>query len=94
MFSLKGGTAINLFVRDLPRLSVDIDLVFLPSMSRHDALSAIKQQLDLLASSVESQIADARVSKSYRDNPDALRLVVDRQGIKVKIELSPVLRGT
>ena len=26
-FALKGGTAINLFVRDLPRLSVDIDLV-------------------------------------------------------------------
>jgi hypothetical protein len=25
-FALKGGTAINLFVRDLPRLSVDIDL--------------------------------------------------------------------
>ncbi len=29
-FALKGGTAINLFVRDLPRLSVDIDLVYLP----------------------------------------------------------------
>jgi len=24
-FALKGGTAINLFVRDLPRVSVDID---------------------------------------------------------------------
>ena len=30
-FALKGGTAINLFVRNLPRLSVDIDLVYLPS---------------------------------------------------------------
>ncbi|GAA4808872.1 hypothetical protein GCM10011365_16980 [Marinicella pacifica] len=29
-FALKGGTAINLFVEDLPRLSVDIDLVYLP----------------------------------------------------------------
>lgn len=27
-FAIKGGTAINLFVRDLPRLSVDIDVVF------------------------------------------------------------------
>lgn len=26
VFALKGGTAINLFERDLPRLSVDIDL--------------------------------------------------------------------
>ena len=25
---LKGGTAINLFIRDLPQLSVDIDLTF------------------------------------------------------------------
>lgn len=30
-FALKGGTAINLFVRDMPRLSVDIDLTYLPS---------------------------------------------------------------
>ena len=29
-FALKGGTAINFFVRDFPRLSVDIDLVYLP----------------------------------------------------------------
>ena len=27
-FALKGGTAINLFVRNMPRLSVDLDLVF------------------------------------------------------------------
>ena len=30
-FALKGGTAINLFIHDLPRLSVDIDLVYLPN---------------------------------------------------------------
>jgi len=29
-FALKGGTAINLFYRDMPRLSVDIDLTYLP----------------------------------------------------------------
>jgi len=29
-FALKGGTVINLFHRDLPRFSVDIDLVYLP----------------------------------------------------------------
>ena len=29
-FALKGGTAINLFVRDMPRLSVDIDLTYVP----------------------------------------------------------------
>ena len=39
-FALKGGTAINLFVRDLPRLSVDIDLVYLPVAEREASLNA------------------------------------------------------
>jgi len=37
VFALKGGTAINLFVRDLPRLSVDIDLTYLPFEDRATA---------------------------------------------------------
>jgi predicted nucleotidyltransferase component of viral defense system len=41
-FALKGGTAINLFVRDLPRLSVDIDLVYLPIEDRETSLNGIK----------------------------------------------------
>ncbi|GMR18753.1 MAG: hypothetical protein BMS9Abin33_1194 [Gammaproteobacteria bacterium] len=38
-FALKGGTAINLFVRDMPRLSVDIDLTYIPVNKRDEALS-------------------------------------------------------
>ncbi|KHJ52408.1 hypothetical protein PZ78_02890 [Vreelandella venusta] len=37
-FALKGGTAINLFVQPLPRLSVDIDLAYLPLEPRDEAL--------------------------------------------------------
>ena len=40
-FALKGGTAINLFVRDMPRLSVDIDLTYLPVEDRTTSLAAI-----------------------------------------------------
>ncbi|WP_027565190.1 nucleotidyl transferase AbiEii/AbiGii toxin family protein [Bradyrhizobium sp. USDA 3456] len=40
-FALKGGTAINLFVRDLPRLSVDIDLTYIPVAPRAESLSDI-----------------------------------------------------
>ena len=40
-FALKGGTAINLFVRNLPRLSVDIDLTYVPVADRSRALSDI-----------------------------------------------------
>lgn len=93
-FSLKGGTAINLFVRDLPRLSVDIDLVFLPVMERDDSLKAIKSALDEIANEATKIISGCRVAKSYEDKNDALRLTIDREGVIVKIELSPVLRGT
>jgi Nucleotidyl transferase AbiEii toxin, Type IV TA system len=40
-FALKGGTAINLFVRDMPRLSVDIDLTYLPVEDRATSLANI-----------------------------------------------------
>ena len=44
IFAMKGGTAINLFVQDMPRLSVDIDVVYLPwQVSREQALQAINQ---------------------------------------------------
>ncbi len=42
VFALKGGTAINFFVRDLPRLSVDIDLTYLPVNDRDFALNEIR----------------------------------------------------
>ena len=29
-FAVHGGTAINLFVKNLPRYSVDVDLTFIP----------------------------------------------------------------
>ena len=42
-FALKGGTAINLFVRDLPRLSVDIDLMYLPVEPKDESLKNISR---------------------------------------------------
>lgn len=93
-FALKGGTAINLFLRDLPRLSVDIDLVFLPMMSRKEALNTIKTNLSELANSIRSGIQGSSVIESFKEKQDALRLTVSRGGHQIKIELSPVLRGT
>ena len=37
-FALHGGTAINLFIRNMPRLSVDIDLTYLPIEDRETSL--------------------------------------------------------
>ncbi|WP_226970168.1 nucleotidyl transferase AbiEii/AbiGii toxin family protein [Vibrio navarrensis] len=81
-FALKGGTAINLFVRDFPRLSVDIDLVFLPMMERNESLQTIKSNLDTLASTITANIDNSRVVRSFLDKSDALRLLVERDGVQ------------
>ncbi|SDB23158.1 Predicted nucleotidyltransferase component of viral defense system [Pseudidiomarina indica] len=97
-FALKGGTAINLFVRDFPRLSVDIDLVFLPMMDRDEALQTITSHLEQIAGNLTAKLQDVTVIRSFEVIKDALRLLVERdvggRKVQIKIELSPVLRGT
>ncbi|SES21514.1 Nucleotidyl transferase AbiEii toxin, Type IV TA system [Tranquillimonas rosea] len=91
-FALKGGTAINLFVRDLPRLSVDIDLMYLPMHGRPDALAGIDAAMKRIAESAQKEIPGARVTPNTNDGT-VLRLLVAADRTQVKIEVSPVLRG-
>lgn len=90
MFALKGGTAINLFVRDLARLSVDIDLVYLPVADWTSSLAAVRDglgrvgdRLEKLGLNVTRQLLKA-----------GKRLVVSEGTSSIKVEVSPVLRGT
>ena len=62
-FALKGEHAINLFVRDMPRLSVDIDLTYLPVEPRAESLSAINAAMRRIAGRIEQTIPDARISR-------------------------------
>lgn len=93
-FALKGGTAINLFVRDLPRLSVDIDLTYLPIESREDSLRHVREALSRIAVDLRQALPGCEVVESYQDKEDSLRLNVRHAGATIKIELSPVLRGS
>lgn len=93
-FALKGGTAINLFVRDFPRLSVDIDLVYLPMDDRDTALANITAALNRIADTILAAIPDTQIQKSFENRADALRLIVRQGDTQIKIELSPVLRGS
>ncbi len=93
-FALKGGTAINLFIRELPRLSVDIDLVYLPMQDRNEALAGITAALARIKQRIFQALPNAKVVEAYKSKPDAMRLVVSHNGVQIKIELSPVLRGT
>lgn len=93
VFALKGGTAINLFYRDLPRLSVDIDLTYLPLKNRTESLTEVDEALSRIASDIEQTIGDARVSRIAGGGGMATRLQVQHGPAKIKIETSPVLRG-
>ena len=92
-FALKGGTAINLFVRDLPRISVDIDLVYLPLDDWETALKNARAALGRIAHRIKVAIPGSKTVPAHADS-DALKLAVLHKGIEVQIELSPVLRGS
>ena len=93
-FALKGGTAINLFVRDLPRLSVDIDLTYLPVAGRERSLAGIETALRRIAARVEGAFSLARVQTGVlREDGTVSKLFVRERGAQVEIEVTPVLRG-
>ena len=91
-FALKGGTAINLFVRDMPRLSVDIDLTYVPVAPRAESLVAINAAMKRIAARVQKTIPDAKITESTLEGA-ITRLTVRKGGVQTKIEVTPVLRG-
>ena len=92
-FALKGGTAINLFLRDLPRLSVDIDLAYLPLSPRAETLRAARNGLLRIAEEVKRAIPALECGLPAPDRPDALRVTLTLAGCRIKVEASPVMRG-
>ncbi|MEY6431313.1 nucleotidyl transferase AbiEii/AbiGii toxin family protein [Thioalkalicoccus limnaeus] len=91
-FALKGGTAINLFVRDMPRLSVDLDLVFPDhTLPRDEALARINEAI--------RQAAERLKKRGFQTHTPAAaagetKLLVRRGSIQVKVEVNFVMRGT
>lgn len=92
VFALKGGTAINLFLQDMPRLSVDIDLAYLPIEDRPTSLQSCKRALNKIAEDMRSTSPQHDVREQF-NKEDELRLLVHDQGAGIKVEVSPVLRG-
>jgi predicted nucleotidyltransferase component of viral defense system len=91
-FALKGGTAINLFVRDMPRLSVDLDLVFPDHMlARDQALARINDAIRQAAERLNKRGFQTHIPAA---NAGETKLLVRRGRIEVKIEANFVMRGT
>ena len=95
-FALKGGTAINLFVRDMPRLSVDIDLAYLPvDEPRETALESISEALHRITASIKRAMPGAKVQESRAQKPlRVTRLIVATGQARIKIEPNEVIRGS
>lgn len=92
-FALKGGTAINLFLTPVTRLSVDLDLVFLPlGLTRAEALQGICYELDGVRQRMTAMGLTVRAPR--RLTGDDTQLLVSDGLTEVKIEVNQVFRGT
>ena len=90
-FALKGGTAINFFIQDMPRLSVDIDLTYLPLDSRQTALQNVSEALRRIAAHIR-KAKGIKVHES-KIGDRIIKLIVTDQQQQVVIEPNEVLRG-
>lgn len=91
-FALKGGTAINLFIRDMPRLSVDIDLTYLPVEPRAESLTAISAAMMRIKARIHAAIKPTELAEA-RVEGAVTKLFIRADGVQIKIEVTPVLRG-
>ena len=92
-FALKGGTAINLFVRDMPRLSVDLDLVFPEhTVPRAEALKRINEAIRQSVARLKRQGFQTHALASA--DAGETKLLVRHGATQVKIEVNFVMRGT
>jgi predicted nucleotidyltransferase component of viral defense system len=92
-FALKGGTAIYLFVRAMPRLSVDIDLTYLPVAPRDASLAAINAAMARISDRIHHHIPGAKIATGEVDGA-ITRRTIRAEAAQIKIEVTPVLRGT
>ncbi len=92
-FALKGGTAINLFVRDLPRLSMDIDLTYVPVKDRETSLNSIHNHLQNIFDRCQSLFPDDYITKKQQKGL-LFGLIITHGGASVKIEPNTTIRGT
>ncbi len=93
IFGLKGGTAINLFLRDFPRLSVDIDLVYLPFDARNIALENISSALARLKMSISKAIPNIHITSIPLTEGQDVKLMCQVNRAQVKVEVNAVSRG-
>jgi predicted nucleotidyltransferase component of viral defense system len=91
-FAMHGGTALNLFMRDMPRLSVDIDLTYLPIQNRDATLAHIEGALRSIRDRIKAKFPAIHVTEPFA-NPGQAKLFCSRQGVQIKVEVNTTMRG-
>lgn len=89
VFAVHGGTAINLFVKNMLRYSVDIDLTYMPLAGREESLKDINAHLASIAEKAKADISGLHVVPNYA----TCKLLCEYQGYQVKIEVNQTKRG-
>ncbi len=87
-FAVHGGTAINLFHRNLPRYSVDIDITYIPLEDRNTSLANINMHLSALKTAIEKAVPGIRVIHK----PDVWKLQCTKDGTTIKNEVNGTKR--
>lgn len=88
-FAVHGGTAINLFHKNMPRYSVDIDLTYIPIEDRQASLTTINQRLQEIKRNIERSIPGIVVIHK----PNVWKLLCTLGEAMVKIEVNGTKRG-
>ena len=89
VFAVHGGSAINLFVRDLPRYSVDIDLTYIPLEGREESLEHINAHLMSIADKAKRAFRGMHIVPKLATS----KLLCEYQGKQVKVEVNQTKRG-
>jgi predicted nucleotidyltransferase component of viral defense system len=86
-FAVHGGTAINLFIKNLPRYSVDVDLTYIPLGPRNESLAEIDEKLVAISQQLQRAVPGINIHPV----PNKLLCTLGRS--TVKIEVNGIKRG-
>jgi hypothetical protein len=89
VFAVHGGTAINLFLKDLPRYSVDIDLTYIPLAGRKESLEDINIHLKSISEKAKKAFKGMHIVPNYT----TCKLLCEYRGKQVKVEVNQTKRG-
>ena len=89
VFAVHGVTAINLFLKNLPRYSVDMDLTYVPLADREKSISDISKHLRSIVDKAKHSFKGIQLNL----NENTSKLLCEHQGKQVKIEVNQIKRG-